>query len=206
MLSAHFDGNQSRVPVNLSCLPITLPLPSGHGEARRLLFHLDSYGGTDSLGMFPIFLKRTADGLVPCLSVVFRQLLRLESFPVGWRVANITPISKGLPFASVANYRPISLTPILVSVRLGRFMECRGVLPTTQFAYGKGLGTYDAILCVAHTLQYTLEMGEEARMVQIEFSAVCDYVNHQGILFKLCSVRIGGSELSVLTQFLSNWS
>ena len=54
----------------------------------------------------------------------------------------------------------LSLTPILsivferlVSVRLGRFMEGRGVPPTTQFAYRKGLGTCDALHCVAHTLQ-----------------------------------------------------
>ena len=33
-----------------------------------------------------------------------------------------------------------------------------------------------------------------------------DRVNHRGILYKLCSVGIGGSMLSVLTQFLSNRS
>ena len=91
-----------------------------------------------------------------------------------------------------------------MSVRLGHFMECRGVLPTTQFAYRKGLGTCDALLCVAHTLQSALEMGQEARIVQIDFSAAFDRANHQGILFKLCSVVVGGSVLSVLTQFLSN--
>ena len=94
----------------------------------------------------------------------------------------------------------------LVSVRLGRFMEYRGVLPTTQFAYRKGLGTCDALLCVAHSLQSALEMGQEARIVQIDFSAAFDRVNHQEILFKLCSVGVGGSVLSVLTQFLSNRS
>ena len=31
-------------------------------------------------------------------------------------------------------------------------------------------------------------------------------VNHQRILYKLCSVGIGGSVLSILTQFLSNRS
>ena len=85
-------------------------------------------------------------------------------------------------------------------------MECGGVLPTTQFAYRKGLGTCDALLCVAHTLQIALEMGQEARMVQIAFSAAFDRVNHQGILFKLCSVGVGDSVLSVLSQFLSNRS
>ena len=59
--------------------------------------------------------------------------------------------------SSASNYRPISLTPILskvferlVSVRLGCFMEYRGVLLTTKFAYRKGLGTCDALLCVVH--------------------------------------------------------
>ena len=85
-------------------------------------------------------------------------------------------------------------------------MECKGVLPTTQFAYRKGLGTCDAFFCVAYTLQSALEMGQEARIVQIDFSAAFDRVNHPGILFKLCSVGVGGSVLSVLTQFLSNRS
>ena len=43
-------------------------------------------------------------------------------------------------------------------------MESCGVLPTTQFAYRKGLGTCDALLCVSHTLQSALESGQEARI------------------------------------------
>ena len=85
-------------------------------------------------------------------------------------------------------------------------MECRGVLPTTQFAYRKGFGTCDALLCVAHTIKSALETGQEASMVQIDFSAAFDRVSHQGIHLKLCCVGVGGSVLSVLTQFLSNRS
>ena len=93
-----------------------------------------------------------------------------------------------------------------MSVRVGRFMESNGVLPTTQFAYRKGLGTCDALLCVPHTLQSALDSRQEARIVQIGFSAAFDRVNHHGILNKLCSVGIRGSVLSTLTQFLSNRS
>ena len=110
--------------------------------------------------MFILFLKRTADVMAPRLSVVFRRLVRLGSFPACWRQANVTPIPKGPQTSSVANYRLIFITSVLskmlerlVSVRLGRFMERSGVLPTTQFAYRKGLGTCDALLCVSHTLQ-----------------------------------------------------
>ena len=85
-------------------------------------------------------------------------------------------------------------------------MERSGVLPTTQFAYRKGLGTCDALLCMLYTLQSALESGQEARIVQIDFSAALHRVNHQVILYKLFSVGIGGSALSILTQFLSNRS
>ena len=128
--------------------------------------------------------------------------------------ANVTPIPKGPPSSSVAYYRPISITSVLskvferlVPVHLGRFMERSGVLPTTQFAYRKGMGTCDALLCVSHTLQSALENAQEAQTsVQIDFSVAFDRVNHLGILYKVCSVGIGGSVLSILTQFLSNRS
>ena len=36
-------------------------------------------------------------------------------------------------------------------VRLERLVECNGVLPTTQFAYQKGMGTCDALcVCLIH--------------------------------------------------------
>ena len=51
--------------------------------------------------------------MAPRLSVVFRRLVRLGSFPPCWRQANVTPIPKGPPPSSVANYRPISMTSAL---------------------------------------------------------------------------------------------
>ena len=90
----------------------------------------------------------SADVMAPCLSVVFQCLVCLSSIPACWSQANVTPILEGPPSSSVANYGKISITSVLskvfeqlVSVHLGRFMECSGVLPTTQFAYQKGLGT-----------------------------------------------------------------
>ena len=70
---------------------------------RLLLLDLNPYGGTGPLGMFPLFLKRT-DVMASCLSVVFWRLVRLGSFSACWRQVNVTPISKGPPSSSVANY------------------------------------------------------------------------------------------------------
>ena len=63
-------------------------------EVRRLLLDLDPYGGTDPLGVFPLFLKRTANVMAPRFSVVFRRLVRLGNFPSCWRQANVTQFQK----------------------------------------------------------------------------------------------------------------
>ena len=55
---------------------------------------------------------------------------------------------------------------------LGEYTKCR------QFSQC----TCDALLCVSHTLQSALENGQEAWIVQIDFSAAFDRVNHLGIL------------------------
>ena len=86
MLSAHFDGKQSRDQVFLSSTchpsPSLTTFAFRSREVKRLLVDLDSYGGTNPLGMFPLFWKKTAEVLGHCLAVVFRQLLRLGSFNV----------------------------------------------------------------------------------------------------------------------------
>ena len=147
------------------------------------------------------------------MSVMFLPLVCLVSFTPCWRQANVTPIPKGPPSSSVANNRPIFITSVLckmfdrlVSVRLERFMERSGVLPTTKLAYWKGLGTCAPLLWVSLALQSALESGQEDRIVPIDFSAAFDKVNNQGILYKLCFVGIRGSVVSILTQFLSNRS
>ena len=76
-------------------------------------------------------------------------------------------------------------------------MERSGVPPPTQFAYWKGLGSCDVLLCLSNTLQSALESEEEAKIWQIDISAVFVRVNHHGILYKPCSVAIGSSVLSI---------
>ena len=71
LLSDHFDSKQASEGVDL--LLTCHPSPSfttfafRSSEVRRLLLDLDPYGGTGPMGMFPLFLKRTADVIAPFL-------------------------------------------------------------------------------------------------------------------------------------------
>ena len=143
---------------------------------------LDPNGGVDPSGCFPMFFQKTASVLAPKLSCLFRGGLQTD----------VTPIPKGPLPALVCNYRPISITPVLskvferlIALRFSRFLERSGVLPSHQYSYRKRLGTCDALLDIVCAGQLELDRGGELALVQIDFSAAFDRVNHGGLVFKL---------------------
>ena len=105
-------------------------------------------------------IKITVDVVAPVLWCSVSAVCLSGLFPYLRERANVNTIPKGPPSSSVANYRPISITSVLlkvfdrwVSVCLGRFMERRGVLLTTKF-------DCDALFGMTHTLQIALEYGQ----------------------------------------------
>lgn len=181
-------------------------------ELKNYLLELDTYGGTDPDGFFPLFFKKIAIPLAPKLAVVFRLLVKSGTFPSCWRKANITPIPKGASASTLpSEYRPISITPILsklferlLAKRLSQYCNKFRVLPDSQFGFRKGLGTCDALLTLTHGLQSSLDRGHESRAVAIDFSSAFDIVNHKALLYKLQLYGIGGNLLSIFKDFLTN--
>ena len=82
--SDYFDSKQSGklVDLRLTChpSPSLTTFDCMSSEVKRLLLDLNTYGGTDQLGMFPPFLKITAEVSAPRLSVVFLRVVLLGSF------------------------------------------------------------------------------------------------------------------------------
>ena len=214
ILADSFNSKQSReelqLPLGCHPLPVFNTFAFRSSEIKFLLSDLDAYGGTDPNGLFPLLLKRLSSQLAPKLAVIFRILGRQGAFSVCWRSGNITPIPKGSSASPSPNdYRPISITPILSKIferllakRLSVYL--RPFLPETQFGFRKGLGTADALLLLNHELQSALDKNYESRVVSLDFSAAFDTVNHKGLIFKLKSVGVGGSILSILSEFLTN--
>ena len=216
LLASVFIDKQSDVNLQLpsTCHP-QVGLSSFAFKSKELLQYLrdlDSFGGCDPLGFLPIFYKTIAAPLAPKLAKIFRILLSRGSFPQCWRIANITPIPKGsAPSIHPNDYRPISITPVLSKIferllarRLTQFLDINKILPMYQFAYKKGVGTSDALLCICHNLQTSLDAGQESRIVSLDFSSAFDLVNHKALLFKVRSLGIGGRVLGVIMEFLSN--
>ena len=213
LLSDHFDRKQSREIVEL---PLTChPSPSltiflfRSSEVRRLLLDLDLMVAlTNPVGMFPLFLKRTADVMAHRLSVVFRRLVRLGSFPACWRQANVTPILKGPPSSSVANCRPVSITSVLSKCLSAwcRFLlhdVCNAVVCFQPPSLVIGKILVPVMHLCACPIHCTVNWRVGRRLGSCKLISLQSLIvfNHLGILYKLCSVGVGGSVLSMLTQF-----
>ena len=77
-------------------------------------------------------------------------------------------------------------------------------MPAAQFAYRKGLGCTDALFNITHRIQKSLDAGMGSNIVQLDSSVPFDRVSHSGLLFKLKSIGVDGSVLSICTEFLTN--
>ena len=128
-----------------------------------------------------------------------------------WRVANVTAIPKVNNSPDVKDYRPISITPILskifeklLSAKLSQFCESRSLFPSQQFSYRKNYGCVDALLSISNEIQTALDRGGECRLIQLDFSAAFDRVNHRALIHQLQCLGIGGSFLNICREFLSD--
>ena len=89
-------------------------------------------------------------------------------------------------------------------LRFGRFLERTGVLSSHQYSYRRSLGICDALLDIVCASQMELDRGEELALVQIDFSAAFDRVNHGGLVFKLREAGVSVMNLKGFQNFLSS--
>ena len=156
-------------------------------------------------------LKNTAPGCDNLPSWIFRQcsvdladvvakLLNL-SFDSGnvysnWKTAIVTSVPKVAKSTSVADFRPISVTPILsyIAERLVVKQWLYPAIPTAaiqdQFAYRPTGSTTCSLVSLLHHVTLMLKTNRYVRCLVIDFSKAFDVVNHEILLRKLSALHL----------------
>lgn len=138
-------------------------------------------------------LKQLPKKGIVLVTIIFNSVLRLQYFPLLWKVSVLNMIPKpGKPASEVSSYRPISLLPVLSKLfeklllkRLHPILADQNVIPDHQFGFREHHGTVEQIHRVAHTIRQTMERKEYCSAVFLDVQQAFDRVWHRGLLYKL---------------------
>ena len=85
-------------------------------EVRRLFEKKNSRKAAGPDGVFSSTLKHCADQLAPIFTTIFNSSLQLSQVPCSCKVSTIIPMPKKPKPTSLSDYRPVSLTSVVMKV------------------------------------------------------------------------------------------
>ena len=128
-------------------------------------------------------------------------------FPRRVKVADVIPVFKKDP-NNEANYRPISLLPIISKIfervlfeQIEKFSE--KILSSKLCGFRKGHSTQHALLNLLKNWQKTLDKSGVLRTVLMDLSKACDCLQHDLLIAKLSAYGFEDSATSLISDYLS---
>jgi len=214
----HFFGAQFSVPSNYDT-EINLDQDSDLVSVNELFNASDilSYlkainpskaAGPDNIDGY--ILKNCCNSLAVPLTILFRQSYTTGQIPQDWKDANVVPVHKKNDKANIENYRPISLTSLVMKI----YEKCiRNKLHEltlnniTDFQHG----FLPNRSCTTQMIDFTdhlavgLNSSHLTDIIYFDFSKAFDSVSHDLILLKLKNTfGITGKFLQFFKFYLQN--
>ena len=154
-------------------------------------------------------LKEGAPFIAEPLARLFTHSLETGVLPEDWTTAYVTPIHKKEDKRLPQNYRPISLTSLvvkvmerLVSSQLAVFLDANGVLSPLQHGFRPGHSCLTQLLQTIHDWAHSLDRASSTHVIFIDFAKAFDSIPHERLLLKLEAVGLRGDLLNWLRGFL----
>ena len=166
------------------------------------LKELDINKATGSEGIPVRLLKVTADQIEPSLTMLFNKSLWLGIFPGDRKLANIVPIFKKGKRNFVANYRAISLLPVISKVLercvlAGLRHHMSHLISREQHGFLAGRSCLTRLTSVLHYIGGQLDAGKQIDIIYLDMSKAFHKVDHTKLLGRLHQYGITGK--------LHNW-
>ena len=159
----------------------------------------------------PRILKLFRGIISPNLAILFNNCVYSGIFPDKLKIARVLPLFKSGDKCDIANYRPISLLPViskifekLIHKRLVSFLDKHEVIYRKQFGFRKQHSTQHALHSAVTQVLHGLNNNESVFGVYLDFSKAFDTIQHSILLEKLEHYGIRGIMLNLLKDYLAN--
>ena len=154
-------------------------------------------------------LKIAANICVPFLTSCFNNCVESGTFPDRLKLADIIPSFKKGSSTDKANYRPISLLPIVSKIFERLIVNQLNVYFEPQFSkllcgFRKGHSTQHAILNMIRNWQNNIANNLKVGAVLIDLSKAFDCLPHNLLLAKLSAYGLSESAVKLMHSYLSN--
>lgn len=180
-------------------------------DVLNVVAKLKSSSSMDFFGMSNNFVKEVVAYIAEPLSMCINLCLEEGTFPSFLKISKVVPIFKSGDRCNPANYRPVSLVPILAKIfenvifnQLSYFFEVYNLLSSQQFGFKKGCSTMSAIDALVQEIIEAFEKREFAWATFCDLSKAFDCVDHNMLLYKLQHYGISGGALKLFRDYLVN--
>lgn len=155
-------------------------------------------------------LKNCASSLAYPLALIFKTSYNTGQIPNDWKFANVVPVHKKGSKVSVENYRPISLTSLVMKIfekiiRDELMIKCSHKLNSNQHGFLPSKSCTTQMIIFNESIALAMNEGYRVDVVYFDFQKAFDSVNHDIILDKLKKqFNINGTLLKFLVNYLDN--
>ncbi|KAK4828345.1 LOW QUALITY PROTEIN: hypothetical protein QYF61_026006 [Mycteria americana] len=133
--------------------------------------------------------------------------------PVGWRLANVTPIYKKGQKEDLGNYRAVSLTSVLGKVMeqtilsaITRHVQDNQVIRPSQHGFMKGRSCLTNLISFYDKVTRLVDEGKAVDVVYLDFSKAFNTISHSILLEKLAAHGLDGCTLRWVKNWLHGWA
>ena len=178
-------------------------------KVRQLLINLKPHSSPGCDNFQPKLFVELADVLAEPLAAFFQNLFDRGCVPQCWKLGTVTPIYKGGDRADPANYRPVTLLPVLSKVmeaviaeQLLHHLEQHGHLSLSQHGFRPGRSCTTNLLLAQSHWTSSADSGLGVDVIYLDLSKAFDRVRHDILIKKLLSYNVQGNCLRWIYNFL----
>ena len=180
-------------------------------EEEKLLVNLNVSKAHGPDGITARMLREAAPAISASLTKLFNLSIQNGQLPDDWKIGNITPVHKKGKKELVENYRPISLTSLVVKTlerliynRVFAFVDSNNLLSNQQYGFRPVYSCTSQLILLFHTWDKNLDERSSTDVIFLDFEKAFDSVPHDRLLLKLNQYGISGELLTWFSKFLTN--
>ena len=185
--------------------PVTLE------ELRKLVPQIKNGKAPGPYAIHGEHIRQGGMTLLKYLKIWINTMMKEGKIPEFLKQGRVTLIYKRDDCLNPANYRPITITSVLLklftrvlNVRLDKVVEKHKFLSEQQYGFRKNKSTADAIFVITAAIEKAKQEGMDAGLASIDLSAAYDMVSRTSLFKKLHSLGISGNFLEILQDYYTN--